>query len=343
MVVMSLSVDPERFAMMVSIPALSSKKEREIVSAGMMMDTLDSVEERFEQMFRVKNGESATLTLPLQSYRRLLGQMNREHGVRTYIESGGVLIKGRIPEDQALEELRFSWNGAPDCAFKELPGLPDQLVRLGGFQLEGARMRIIDPCYEDPKDGMDIEAQSGGWTAWALLRDDHERGFGNGMMVARLGAHRDDQKMDALEASWRELEPAGSMGVDSGTLGFFDPSAMPQGAERSAWFDTAQARLSGPESGGANPYGAATLGDEKGCLSRTFLGDGSYPLRARFDEKGQAVSLCVNFDRLDPSIEPDAPLSQEELPESEPVEPAMRLRLRERPARRPLRAARKKW
>lgn len=64
----------------------------------------------------------------------------------------------------------------------------------------------------------------------ALLRDDNESGFGNGMMVARLMALRDGTPIPTPK-DFTANAPALSAGVDSAQCGFFDEGSYPSDAK----------------------------------------------------------------------------------------------------------------
>lgn len=285
---------------------------------------------------KILSGTATQINLPYQSWRHMLGMTERSYRIHLAFETHPKSKPSKAQMDAPLSDadrLDFEMGGSSYPSVRKIPSLPDLWAEVGSFTVNSGQIRVTDPCYGQSLSSSGIvSAESGAWKAMALLRDDNESGFGNGMMVARLMALRDGTPIPTPK-DFTANAPALSAGVDSAQCGFFDEGSYPSDAkefeyETGTFYKQICESMSGPESFGTNKIGAAITPGSSGVASRTFYGDGSYDLFTTQNEKGEAVALAIVYDPTDLEFHPDRERDMDDEAEADapatPALPAMR-------------------
>jgi hypothetical protein len=157
----------------------------------------------------------------------------------------------------------------------------------GIIELSGKAV-VSDPCY-----GRDvwcmatgIDVKPGEYTTYIVKKSNKE--FGDRVAVI-MAVHRD--YADSLKEKWETFD---NVGVDSGQCGIFDDTIYPALEEEGGRYDD--------ESSFYGECCKLTLGDNqggilrsnKGVVSSSGYGDGSYELLCQYHE-GERVALMVDF------------------------------------------------
>jgi hypothetical protein len=151
----------------------------------------------------------------------------------------------------------------------------DGYNEIGVFTLKGNQMIVSDPCYDEGTwcQALLDNVKDGAWLAFALGGD--VEGWGPRIKelyvihksIAVQGETTLNEFIENLNSSdrWEEIET--TLGVDSGQLGFFEPSLYKKSP---TWLPAAF------EATVTEGYPAAGMMDKAGVVSSAGFGDGSY-------------------------------------------------------------------
>lgn len=157
------------------------------------------------------------------------------------------------------------------------------------FNVNSGKIIASDPCYKEQIwcNYVIENARNGQWVASV----DFEGSPLHLRPIRLYLVHSDITKVDVLNKPWDLI---GWGGVDSGQFGFFDSDERLEKREQDDevwenWYTKCCDITLSDDSYGAND-------DIGGVVSRTFYGDGSYPVSVIRNENGEAIALMVNFD-----------------------------------------------
>lgn len=231
------------------------------------------------------------IKVPLHNWRHCLQGLVRMYKFRTR----------EAPENS---DIQFCFQGKLYRKPSEIPTQPAKSACLGTFELRTPGLLVIDACYAEVANGHTLNAKPGAWNAYALFRDDPVSGYN----VAALAATHSGEEPPRFV---REDYPQGicaSVGVDSGTLGFFELSRYPrepreheceEGTFYSRCCEALECIAESYDDNVTREFPAAIVDEGFGVNSQTYMGDGAYPCLVRTDEQRHAVAVAVSFDYED--------------------------------------------
>ena len=159
------------------------------------------------------------------------------------------------------------------------------IKELGSFEVTSGKLRVCDPCYSRRDKGVLVleNVLPGRYFASIEIRD---MGGIWGKRVTRLDIrHENYNDMNSFDV--------GTIGVDSGQVGFYDDDYYPQGDDTGEYedFDTFYGKACG-----------LTLSEEKGGIIDNFgvvsssgYGDGEYFVSAVRESAGWVVAASIIF------------------------------------------------
>jgi hypothetical protein len=246
----------------------------------------------WEQVYsQLKTGKPCTVTLALASWRHWLKRIEHYYSYH---------CKEEKPAN--TDSLIWVIAGQEYPSVQTIPAFDDRLHDVGAFKLSQDRLVAIDSCYNRFRDGVELTACPGNWTAKALIRDEW-----NGFGVAMLAVAHETCEVPLFARETYEQEPVGNAGVDSGTCGFFDqakyPLAEKEHEHEDGTFYKACCDLTDCQgelgSDTTRLFPVDVMVDGSGVNSRTLIGDGGYNCFIRKNNEGQVIAAVLVFDYRD--------------------------------------------
>ncbi|KWT98097.1 hypothetical protein WDL1P1_00483 (plasmid) [Variovorax sp. WDL1] len=238
----------------------------------------------------ISETEATTFEIPFTSWRHFLRGVQHTFDYFAKVEA----------KEGEPDKLVFEVAGVEYDRPRSIP-LQDEFVRdVGGFMLSDTRMHVSDPCYKKASDGTSLGAVDGAWKARVVFRD----GF-NGFCCAEITVMHEDFEAQAADKAL--FHQCAAIGVDSGQVGFFDGARYPTAPEEFAYEEgTFYSRCTDATECLAdswehkNPYPMGQVPGAIGFVTRTFDGDGTYPLSVVTEPQlGKVVAARVVFaDRM---------------------------------------------
>ena len=144
------------------------------------------------------------------------------------------------------------------------------------FRIESGQVHLSDPCYDLSTwcGKYNVPAKNGTWFAEVLESNNR---------IAQFGAYHEDHEEDWVSFFDQDF------GVDSGQFGIFDVEIYdPESDYDTPGFyrDCCDVTLSRAMCG---------VVQNRGFVSSTGWGDGSYSAEAKFDENGNLVKFMITF------------------------------------------------
>lgn len=153
------------------------------------------------------------------------------------------------------------------------------MKEIGKFKLESGIIRASDPCYDkNVWCSGTFEAENGEWDVYIEKKDID----GWGKRIAELSIFHKNHNQFRYNGAWELSKITG--GVDSGQFGFFDDKYY---GDDDTVKDNELCNIIDIKKSGDKWYSVCcnnTIGDKFvgvipfGCVSRTGLGDGNYPI-----------------------------------------------------------------
>ena len=162
------------------------------------------------------------------------------------------------------------------------------LIDVGYIDLSGKAV-VSDPCYDRNVWCMltGIDVKPGQYATYIVKKDEKKFGI---RVAAIMAVHTD--YVDSIKTDWEPYD--GCVGVDSGQCGIFDDTLYPVDEKSGGEYDDEHSfygeccKLTlGENQGGV-------LITNKGVVSSSGYGDGSYDLLCQYHE-GERVALMVDF------------------------------------------------
>jgi len=182
---------------------------------------------------------------------------------------------------------------------------------IGVFTLKGNQMIVSDPCYDEGTwcQALLDDMKEGAWFAFSLKEDVEGWGprikelFVVHKCIAVQGESTLNEFIENLNSSdrWEEIET--DLGVDSGQLGFFEPSLYKKSP---TWLAAAF------EATVDDGFPAAGMMDKAGVVSSSGFGDGSYVCEVLPGHSKRRVAARVVFIKGDGETVPPAEEVEEE-------------------------------
>jgi hypothetical protein len=238
----------------------------------------------------VSDSVETKLEIPFTAWRHFL------RGVKHTFD----YFSGVASEGGEVDKLVFEIAGVGYIEVRDIPHQAEFGRDVGRFVMTDTRMHVSDPGYKRLSDGTSLGAVGGPWKVKALFRD----GF-NGYGCAEVTAVHEQFETDAANSA--SFLHCADIGVDTGQVGFFDgvhyPSEPKQfeyedGTFYMACCDATNCRADSHTN--ANLYPMGQVFEDIGFVTRTFDGDGTYPLSVVTEpELGKVVAARVTFkDRM---------------------------------------------
>lgn len=163
------------------------------------------------------------------------------------------------------------------------------MVQILGNITLGERVLVTDPCYDRGTwcAGVVENVLSGEYVAKIYKR---QTKFGWGERVARLSVKRNGSRVV------KRIDSRIDVGVDSGQAGIFDDAIYPQGStgryEDENSFYRRVCRLTYDDASKA--FGGGII-EERGAVSSSGFGDGSYTCALGLDEDDRVVEISIRY------------------------------------------------
>lgn len=233
----------------------------------------------------------ATAELPLFTWRHFLA--NIRFGFNAFAEFEAQ--KSKNP----LEQLLYQCGDVEHTNPRDIPGPPGYSSSLGTFNLSSQVLRVVDPCcLRDDSGAVLIPSVAGNWLVHIDVED-----MRHGYSVARLVAVHETSGISAEDsvAAFQDT-PIGHLSVDSGQCAFFDDAHYPldpHAEEGRLYTLYCSATECSSDMPGCTDYlrtePASVLPDGTAAITKTFDGDGYFPVRILKNEAGLAIAVEVKF------------------------------------------------